>query len=480
MIAYLLQSSLCLSIMYLFYMLVFSRSTLFHANRLYLVTALILSFIIPALKFSIPEVASHDSYSILQPVRDAVNISHYDATDTRSARAFSALPGWNAIACGAYIVVLVFLTLRRVRSIWSLLRISRRELERTPDGYRIVRTNFLFPFSFGNIIYLPSQMNDPMVLEHEKCHIKQAHWVDLLLVEIAVLVMWFNPAIYFFRSSLKSVHEYHADAHAVAACGNLPAYLSCLLQQVRIHQSGLISPFFSNSLKQRINMMTKNQTPRIFSTIYLLTVPVIVVLLAAFSFRKDGSTDKTVDVGVKRTLKVVIDPAHGGEDHGATAADGTYEKEITLSVATEIEKAARAAGIQVTLTRESDVGLTLAQRIAIAKTTRADAFISIHADNNPGDPDKGGARIMVSSTKPGEANQHLATCLINGMKEVSDLAADMERGDPYVLKNNPVAAVIIEVGFLSNKQDLTRLSDPAQQQTLAQSIVKGLLRYGVE
>lgn len=149
-------------------------------------------------------------------------------------------------------------------------------------------------------------------------------------------------------------------------------------------------------------------------------------------------------------------------------------------MAKEIEKAAQAAGIQVTLTRTNDIGLTLAQRIAVSNATKADAFISIHADNDPDQPDKGGARLMVSTTRASEADQRLATCLINAMKEPSGKTAALERGDPYVLKNNAVPAVILELGFLSNQQDLARLSDPAQQQIVAQNIVKGLLSYPVE
>ena len=225
-------------------------------------------------------------------------------------------------------------------------------------------------------------------------------------------------------------------------------------------------------------MMTRNRTPRIFSVSYLLAAPILVILLAAFSFRHTQGSGDSATIDMKRTLKIVIDPAHGGQDLGATAMDGTHEKDITLAVAKEIATAARRADVQVTLTRQSDVGLTLAERTAVVKNINADVFISIHADSNPDSPDKNGSRIMISGTKSGASNQRLADCLLNVMSEMPDATkGDIEKGDPYVLKNSPVPAAIIELGFLSNQRDLARLSNPQQQQTLAQSIVKGLLRY---
>jgi N-acetylmuramoyl-L-alanine amidase len=478
MINYLFHASICVTLMYAVYALLFRRTTFFGWNRLYLIFTLVSSFVVPALTFSLPADTTALSYSYLQPVRNAVDITHYDEAGAVPGNTLVAAPDWSAVVSGLYVVVLIVLCLRHLRSIRFLLRLRRHKTGRADDGVRIVRTHLDFPFSFGNVIYLPSGMNDTMVIEHEKSHVKQAHWIDLLLLEAAVLVMWFNPVIYLVRRSLKSVHEYQADARAVSVCGDLPAYLSCLLQQVSINHSGLISPFFSNTFKQRINMITRNRTPRIFSVSYLLAAPALAILLAAFSFRHIQGSGDSATVGMNPALNVVIDPAHGGQDMGATAMDGTHEKDITLAVAKEIATAARKAGIQVTLTRQSDVGLTLAERTAVVKNAHADVFISIHADSNPDSPDENGSRIMVSGTKADALNQRLAKCLLNGMSEIPGLTkGGIEKGDPYVLKNSPVPAAIIELGFLSNQQDLARLSNREQQQTLAESITKGLLRY---
>ncbi len=86
---------------------------------------------------------------------------------------------------------------------------------------------------------------------------------------------------------------------------------------------------------------------------------------------------------VNRDFVVALDPGHGGENHGCVAADGELEeKAVTLATALALREALhdRLPHVQVVLTRETDVSLTLAQRVAIANAAGADAFISVHAN----------------------------------------------------------------------------------------------------
>ena len=100
---------------------------------------------------------------------------------------------------------------------------------------------------------------------------------------------------------------------------------------------------------------------------------------------KDSSARKPERTSppVERRL-VVIDPGHGGHDPGAVGVRGTLEKEITLDISREIARKLRGTrGVSVKLTRDDDIFLPLADRVAVAREAGADLFISIHADSAP-------------------------------------------------------------------------------------------------
>ena len=97
----------------------------------------------------------------------------------------------------------------------------------------------------------------------------------------------------------------------------------------------------------------------------------------------DTSEEKPKESRKKGTLKgvtIVLDPGHGGNDHGTTGTRGTAEKDITTTTVELLKSKLRAAGADVVLTRESDVYVDLRKRVAISHQTNADAFISIHYD----------------------------------------------------------------------------------------------------
>ena len=82
----------------------------------------------------------------------------------------------------------------------------------------------------------------------------------------------------------------------------------------------------------------------------------------------------------ERPFTIVIDPGHGGRDPGARGVGGVLEKNIVLSVAHLLRPRLEAEGYQVILTRDRDVFLSLEERAALANATKADLFVSIHAN----------------------------------------------------------------------------------------------------
>ncbi|QQP91034.1 N-acetylmuramoyl-L-alanine amidase [Skermanella sp. TT6] len=214
---------------------------------------------------------------------------------------------------------------------------------------------------------------------------------------------------------------------------------------------------------------------------------------------------------------LVIDPGHGGRDPGAIGVRGTLEKEITLDIAREIARRLRGVpGVAAKLTRDTDIFLPLAERVAIARDAGADLFISIHADSAPNRDARGLSAYTLSDkasddfafalakqenladgsggidlrhTRPQVAAilsdlvaRHTVTAslmakssLVEGAGRSLRLLDNPKRSANFaVLKAPDVPSVLIETGFLSNPRDEDLLRDVAQRRRIADVLSREL------
>lgn len=222
-------------------------------------------------------------------------------------------------------------------------------------------------------------------------------------------------------------------------------------------------------------------------------------------------------VAVPNRRLVVIDPGHGGHDPGAIGVRGTLEKEITLDISREIARRLRGvSGVAVKLTRDTDLFLPLAERVAIARDAGADLFISIHADSAPNRDARGLSAYTLSDkasddfafalakqenladgaggidlrhTRPQVAAilsdlvaRHTVTAslmakssLVEGAGRSLRLLDNPKRSANFaVLKAPDVPSVLIETGFLSNPRDEDLLRDGAQRRRIADVLSREL------
>ena len=183
---------------------------------------------------------------------------------------------------------------------------------------------------------------------------------------------------------------------------------------------------------------------------------------------------------------VVIDPGHGGQDGGAVAADGTAESEINLAVSLRLEGLLRFAGVPTELTRREDVmvcdpGLeTMRQRKVSDLHNRASfvngvpnaVLLSIHQNSLPSSPVTHGAQ---------EGAEALARTLQAGLNPVVNTHRAKEPkpipDSIYLMNHVDAPAVLVECGFLSNREEAARLQQEDYQKTLATVIAAGYLRW---
>ncbi len=192
------------------------------------------------------------------------------------------------------------------------------------------------------------------------------------------------------------------------------------------------------------------------------------------------------------TPKVIIDAGHGGFDGGATAIDGTLEKDINLKIALKLAFFLEQSGVEVILTRNSDASTEketakpiasrkkddLNQRLQLMKNNPDALFVSIHLN-------KFTTSAAIGSQVFYSANNENSKKLADDIQKliVKLLQPDNKRvnkkanSSTYILHNATVPAVLVECGFLSNSTELKLLKDENYQNKMAFSIYCGIMEY---
>ena len=218
---------------------------------------------------------------------------------------------------------------------------------------------------------------------------------------------------------------------------------------------------------------------------------------------------------------VVVDPGHGGRDLGAVGVNGLQEKDVTLAVARRLAaRIAASEALTAVLTRVDDQATSLAERLAVAGSVEADLLVSLHADSLPGRPDVRGASVYTSSDRASDAEaarkarrENLADARLTALEGIDDarvrtiltsllrtaaaerattfaltLTAELATVTPLlprphraadfvVLRSLRTPSVLVELGYLSNRDDAKALRDPAHQAALADAIFRAILGY---
>ncbi|MBB5018157.1 N-acetylmuramoyl-L-alanine amidase [Chitinivorax tropicus] len=237
--------------------------------------------------------------------------------------------------------------------------------------------------------------------------------------------------------------------------------------------------------------------------------------------KEDDEVDRR-KLAVDRLITIVIDPGHGGEDPGAIGASGTREKDIVLSIAKKLkETLEKQQNVRVVLTRDEDVFIPLAGRVAKARKLNADLFVSVHADAFLR-PEARGSSVFALSEKGATstaakwlAKKENDADLIGGVKLVNvkdpylahtlfDLTQTatisdslrvgksvlaelsginklhkeaVEQAGFAVLKAPDIPSILVETAFISNPEEERRLKDEDYQYKMAKAISNGIRRY---
>jgi Membrane proteins related to metalloendopeptidases len=280
-LTYLLKVSICIAVFYAFYWLLLRHWTFFLLNRVYLMLGLILSFVLPVIKLSLFQ--SHSIPGLSNIVIDDWIYPEINFAVTKTASHDSNTISVSNVLTLIYWVGVIFLFFKLLFSIVRIKRLKKGSTIQRLDKVKLIITEVVSPFSFFNLIFLPKNEANALILEHEKAHINQFHWFDLVLVEAVSVLLWFNPFVILYKSALRLQHEYLAD-NKVVQNNSIEHYLGCILKGIQVvSNGGLVSHFYCKTIKKRIIMITKYKTSLKYSGIYLLVLPLVCLLLFAFS-----------------------------------------------------------------------------------------------------------------------------------------------------------------------------------------------------
>lgn len=180
----------------------------------------------------------------------------------------------------------------------------------------------------------------------------------------------------------------------------------------------------------------------------------------------------TTDPNIKT---IVIDAGHGGVDGGAYY-EGVCEKDVNLAVALRLEQILTSCGYHVIMTRNDDTYVGLNTRASIANKAGADIFVSVHSNVMSTVPDYTG--IYTFYYNKGNGSIELAKAIQGPVCSYTG-AVDrgVARGNYAVLRTTRMSAALIEMGFMTNHQELQNLVTPAYQDKMAEGIARGIIDY---
>ncbi len=296
MIEYGLKVTICTMVFSFIYNILMRRDTHFVLNRVFLLSAIVLSLTIPLVQFNIFNLSGHSPVTYESSVVFQRNLQIVESVVTEYQTVLSnswAIPSdfisTKLFIRPLYLFVGLFLLVRFMMAGISLYRHFRSSPKVNYEKYSIIISDSITsPFSFFRWIFMNRfDLEDKpclAVLMHEKAHSRQLHSLDILLIELFSIIFWFNPFVYMMKKAIRQNHEFLADSIALNSGMNITDYQQFLLRNpFRSTEISLVSSHEPSLIKQRFEMMSKRRSYSLSKAKSLILLPVILILLVGFS-----------------------------------------------------------------------------------------------------------------------------------------------------------------------------------------------------
>jgi hypothetical protein len=305
---YLIKSVSWLTGFALVYIFFLRNERYFELNRLFLVSGIAASLILPLLSVT---------YTVILPAVSSGQTENITASVVRDTSGISSL-NLKAVLFFFYLSGILFIAYMILKQGRSLLRVIRKAGNFPSYQVKLVKTDeYDSAFSFFSWVFVNPSFTDVEIREimnHEMVHIRQKHWLDLILAEFLCLIQWFNPVIWIYIRLIRQNHEYIADKVALQRTSDPAVYKAALLNQ--IVGSSVIS--LANSFNYSLNTKRFKMMENIFNSPYrkmklLLILPVFAIVFYAFAKPDYQYSSQNGSPGTQSTLAQSSDKKISGK-----------------------------------------------------------------------------------------------------------------------------------------------------------------------
>ena len=344
---YILKSSVCLVLFYLFFRLLLSKETFHRFNRVALLGVLFFSLLIPCI-----EMTTRHQVEVQQAVlsiEQLLMMAELNAITPEVGAVIQEVPSvsWIQIVLLVYLAGIVFFACRNICSLICLFRLiySGRHEKLEKGITLVVHNRTITPFSWMKYIVISRkdlEENGREILIHETAHICHRHSIDLLLADICIFFQWFNPGAWLLKQELQNIHEYEADETVINEGVNAKEYQLLLIKKaVGTRLYSMANSFNHSKLKKRITMMLKEKSNPWARLKYLYVLPLAAIAVTAFARpeisekMEEISAVKVNDLAEIVQEKVLQDTVKASKvvkkaDSKVAAAEKKEEEEIVI------------------------------------------------------------------------------------------------------------------------------------------------------
>ncbi len=300
---YVLNSGICLSVLYLLFRSLMRKESNFRLNRIVLISLVVISLVIPGMVLphyvhkpvvvqilpfleeyddKIPEYNSVEETTPLKIDNNREKIDHRLSVSKKEI----ILYGYN-IGCFISFLILIW-------SLFSIFMLYKKAEIKRMNGYKLVIVEQDIPaFSFTHIIFISRRDYEDypdVIPAHEQEHIRLNHFYDLIFLEAVKIFQWFNPFIYRLIHDMKDIHEFQADYHTLTKGIDATKYQLLIIQKgVGPKRFALANSFNHCQIKNRIVMMNKLKPGKAWRWKVAIFLPMLALLLMAFGKKGENA-----------------------------------------------------------------------------------------------------------------------------------------------------------------------------------------------
>lgn len=316
-LSYFIKSSIWLSAFWLVYYLFLQNEGYFVLNRIFLIVGMLSAFVFPLVTIKYLVELPKPVTSISATASNAVAMAYEGSTTI----------GWESIVVGVMLSGATFVLIRLLIQTLKVIQVIHITKADYRNGLKVIETN-QFPSAFSFFTYvvvnpLSSEKAKQEMVAHEAAHVKQLHWIDLVLAEVLCVLQWYNPIAWWYGHFIRQNHEYLADRSALRSTADPAVYKAVLINQLIGDEVIRLGHPFSYSINQkRFNMMKNTSVSNIRRLKLLIVLPLAASILYAFAepeyvlVSNQVTTDKFMPTDVDEALQPEV-----SSDQTPVAAD---------------------------------------------------------------------------------------------------------------------------------------------------------------